>query len=71
MGIKRESTTPSPKKNSTSEGVQDLFTSSCNITRIGPGGRSKSKSLPATNAPVVNAARSKNKKNDVRSNRSV
>jgi hypothetical protein len=68
-GGKNESITvvQSPQKqNSPDEGLQDIFSSSCNIIRLNPPGKGHSKSVP-TNAPVVAAAR--NKKNEVKSNR--
>jgi hypothetical protein len=50
----------SQKQNSADENLQDIFSSSCNITRLSPSGKDP-KSVPAT-IPVVAVAR--NKKTD-------
>ncbi|XP_069682814.1 serine-rich adhesin for platelets-like isoform X2 [Periplaneta americana] len=54
----------SSRKQSTDDSLHDIFTSSCNITRISPPGKKSTK----TATPVVNAARNKNKKNEIKSN---
>jgi hypothetical protein len=57
----------SQKENSADEGLQDIFSSACNIARLNPSGKNP-KSVSAT-APVVAVARNKNTKNEIKSNR--
>ncbi|PSN31843.1 hypothetical protein C0J52_13063, partial [Blattella germanica] len=60
-GGRGQTSTPAQKKKATQEGLENLFSSSCNITRLNPS-KTNSKQVP-----VGNAARNKNKKNEVKS----
>jgi hypothetical protein len=67
-GRKRESVTKdqsSQKENSADDSLQDIFSSSCSITRPSMAGK-KPKSVTS---PVVAVARNKNTKNEFKSNR--
>ncbi|XP_021941479.1 uncharacterized protein LOC110840626 isoform X3 [Zootermopsis nevadensis] len=55
----------SSQKNSADEGLQDIFSSSCNIARLSLSG----KNPKSISAPFVAVARNRNTKNEMKSNR--